>query len=180
MLHDAVKDVGLELLLLSSGRALRGGLHRKPTGAAHTCGTASREPAARSAPVLTHVRTSSSRSTIGVCLLAGVVQRLSMIRTLMKSNTYFLAGWLVSDVLEPTLQYSDWLRFMPESPAKALNSSVGDPASSSKSLTWWWSRVWENFMKLMTRIQTGDAFRTRAALKLLFFSLYSLRQTAGL
>lgn len=80
--------------------------------------------------------TSSSRSTMGVCLLAGVMQRLSMIRTLMKSKTYFLAGWLVRDVLEPTLQYSDWLRFMPESPAKALNSSVGEPASSSKSLTW--------------------------------------------
>lgn len=58
-----------------------------------------------------------------------------MIRTLMKSKTYFLAGWLVSDVLEPTLQYSDWLRFMPESPVKALNSSVGELASSSKSLT---------------------------------------------
>ena len=73
---------------------------------------------------------------MGVCLLAGVMQRLSMMRTLMKSKTYFLAGWLVRDVLEPTLQYSDWLRFIPESPAKALNSSVGEPASSSKSLTW--------------------------------------------
>lgn len=73
---------------------------------------------------------------MGVCLLAGVMQRLSMIRTLMKSKTYFLAGWLVRDVLEPTLQYSDWLRFIPESPAKALNSSVGELASSSKSLTY--------------------------------------------
>lgn len=73
---------------------------------------------------------------MGVCLLAGVMHRLSMISTLMKSKTYFLAGWLVSDVLEPTLQYSDWLRFIPESPAKALNSSVGDPASSSRSVTW--------------------------------------------
>lgn len=73
---------------------------------------------------------------MGVCLLAGVMQRLSMIRTLMKSKTYFLAGWLVRDVLEPTLQYSDWLRFMPESPVKALNSSVGELVSSSKSLTY--------------------------------------------
>lgn len=82
------------------------------------------------------VLTSSSISMMGVCLLAGVMQRLSMIRTLMKSKTYFLAGWLVRDVLEPTLQYSDWLRFMPESPVKALNSSVGELASSSKSLTY--------------------------------------------
>lgn len=73
---------------------------------------------------------------MGVCLLAGVIQRLSIIKTLMKSNTYFLAGWLVREVLEPTLQYSDWLRFIQESPAKALNSSMGEPASSSKSLTW--------------------------------------------
>lgn len=88
--------------------------------------------------------TSSSRSTMGVCLLAGVMQRLSMIRTLMKSKTYFLAGWLVRDVLEPTLQYSDWLRFIPESPAKALNSSVGEPASSSKSLT---CSRWRDFLQ---------------------------------
>lgn len=97
--------------------------------------------------------TSSSMSMIGVCLLAGVMQRLSMISTLMKSKTYFLAGWFVSDVLEPTLQYSDWLRFIPESAAKALNSSVGDPASSSKSLTWDRMKTVYHQFKLFTKAE---------------------------
>lgn len=68
-------------------------------------------------------------------MLAGVRHKLSMISTRMKSNTNFLAGWLVRYVLVPTLQYSDWLLFMPESAAKALNSSAGDPTSSSRSDT---------------------------------------------
>lgn len=68
-------------------------------------------------------------------MLAGVRHKLSIISTRMKSNTNFLAGWLVRYVLVPTLQYSDWLLFMPESAAKALNSSAGDPTSSSRSVT---------------------------------------------
>lgn len=80
--------------------------------------------------------TSNKRSISGVCLLAGVRQRLSIIKTLMKSKTNFLAGWLVKYVLVPTLQYSDWLLFMPVSAAKALNSSAGEPTSSSRSVTW--------------------------------------------
>lgn len=82
------------------------------------------------------VFTSNKRSIRGVCLLAGVRQRLSIIKTLMKSKTNFLAGWLVKYVLVPTLQYSDWLLFMPVSAAKALNSSAGEPTSSSRSVTW--------------------------------------------
>ncbi|TNN23966.1 hypothetical protein EYF80_065912 [Liparis tanakae] len=36
----------------------------------------------------------------GVCLLAGVMHRLSMIRTLMKSKTYFLAGRVPGEALK--------------------------------------------------------------------------------
>lgn len=38
------------------------------------------------------VFTSNKRSISGVCLLAGVRQRLSIIKTRMKSKTNFLAG----------------------------------------------------------------------------------------
>lgn len=135
MLHDAVQDVGLKLLLLSPGGALRGSL-KKTNIKGKVSNSHVRVFPIHASGMWVHVLTSSSISMMGVCLLAGVMQRLSMIRTLMKSKTYFLAGWLVRDVLEPTLQYSDWLRFMPESPVKALNSSVGELASSSKSLTY--------------------------------------------
>lgn len=142
MLHDAVQDVGLELLLLGScgtfwRSLLAGNTTLEPRSQTPPLSlspqTATRQQNKNTCIVV--LLTSSSMSTMGVCLLAGVIQRFSIMRTLMKSKTYFLAGWLVSDVLEPTLQYSDWLRFMPESPVKALNSSMGDPTSSSNSVT---------------------------------------------